>query len=122
MTFPIHTTLRGTDHSPAFEASVRRHAEKLSTFCSRITSCRVVCDVTQKNGRHDCDVMVRVRVPGDDIVVHHRCRDDEEGNAYHCLNQAFAHAERAVKKYSLTRQGRQRRHDALLSPPPTEAV
>ena len=122
MTFPIHTILRGSDHSAAFEAAVRKHAEKLATFCSRITSCRVVCDVTQKNGRHDCDVMVRLRVPGDDIVVRHRCRDDEEGNAYHCLNQAFAHAERAVKKYSLTRHGKQRRHDAEPVPTPPEVV
>ena len=102
-TYPIQMTLRGSPHSPALEAATRKRAERLSTFCSRITSCRVICDVRARPGRRNCDVMIRVHVPGDAIVVHHRCRDEDAEGPYPCLNQAFAQAERALKKYSASR-------------------
>jgi ribosome-associated translation inhibitor RaiA len=105
-TYPIQMTLRGSPHSPALEAATRKRAEKLATFCSRITSCRVICDVRARPGRHDCDVMIRVHVPGNAIVVHQRCRDEDTQGPYQCLSHAFAQAERALKKYSMSRTRR----------------
>ncbi len=110
MTFPIQVTLRGTQSSPALEEHVRTRAAKLESFCQDITSCRVIFEVSSPmaNG-HQCDVMLLLNLPGDCIVVRHRCSNASEGDAYQCSATVFGMAERALQRSAAARRARRRR-------------
>lgn len=118
MTLPVQMTIRGAQHSSALEEAVQRRAQKLETFSQAITGCRVTFEISDTGGGsgHSCDVLLMVALPGDCLVVRHRCRNQNEGDAYHCVNQIFSLAERAVRKHERRRRGSWRYHDGGITP------
>jgi cold shock CspA family protein/ribosome-associated translation inhibitor RaiA len=60
------------ESSPEVRQVVRRHVEKLELFCDRITSCRVMVEVSQRFPAGvpiAYNVRVELNVPGEEIVI-----------------------------------------------------
>jgi ribosomal subunit interface protein len=73
MVIPVEVTFHNLAHSDAIEAAVREHAAKLDRFHPRITSCRVVVDVSHRRAGTAgavYDVRVDVTVPGSELFAH----------------------------------------------------
>ena len=74
MQLPLQISFRGIERSPEIEAIIEDKADRLESFASRITSCRVVVELVGKH--HESgnlyDVRVDVTVPGDEIVATHQ--------------------------------------------------
>ena len=51
MELPLQLQFRNLDHSPAIEAAVRKHVDKLKSFNGDIISCRVAIESPHK---HQC--------------------------------------------------------------------
>ena len=52
MQIPLQITLRNLEQSPALEANVREHAERLEKFYDGIIGCSVVVEARHKHHRH----------------------------------------------------------------------
>lgn len=107
MQVPLQIAFHGLDHSDAVEARVREKVDKLSQYCDRITSCRVVIEVHHRNVSNlhrkgePYHITVTCKVPGDELVVR---RDPKDPKAHEdisiALRDAFATMERRVKDYT----------------------
>jgi ribosomal subunit interface protein len=99
---PVSITFRDLERSEAIEASVRRHAEKLLTFDSRIVSCDVAIEAPHRHKQHGRHYRVRVNltVPGATLVAD---RNPDAGqtheDAYAAIGDAFAHAARVLRDH-----------------------
>jgi ribosome-associated translation inhibitor RaiA len=71
MTIPLQITFRNMAPSATIEKHVREKAEKLESFCDRITSCRVIVEAPHRHHRKGKAFQVRVdlSVPGREIVI-----------------------------------------------------
>lgn len=97
MTFETQITFRGMDPSPAVQARIQEHAEKLARFYDRIMSCRVVVQAPhrhQHKGRL-YEVRIDLKVPGHEIAV---TRDPSEHHAHEDVNVAIRDAFAAVAR------------------------
>jgi ribosome-associated translation inhibitor RaiA len=115
MQIPLQVTFRNLQHSPAVEAEVRAHAERLETFHDRILGCRVVIEERHKHHRqgNHFHVTVDVTVPGAELVAsrepdaHHRYTDVQVA-----IRDAFDSMRRQLEDYARKRDGRVKTHAA----------
>lgn len=115
MSFEPQITFRGMDPSPAVEARIREHAEKLARFHDRIMSCRVVVQAPHRRRLHGNLYQVRVdlKVPSREIVVN---REPSQNHAYEDINVAIRDAFAAVAR-QLEDVARERRGDVKTHEP-----
>jgi ribosomal subunit interface protein len=97
---PLQVTFRGFPPSDAIKERVREHADKLSTFHTHITGCRVAIESPghhHKHGQH-YRVRVDVSVPGAEIVVGGDA-DPSYADAYAAVDGAFRDAARVLREH-----------------------
>ena len=105
---PLQITWRDFEPSPALEADIRSHVEKLEQFYDRITSCRVV--VEAPHAHHHKGKLYRlhidIKVPGREISV---TRDPAEHHShediYVALRDAFDAAKRQLQDHARIARG-----------------
>jgi cold shock CspA family protein/ribosome-associated translation inhibitor RaiA len=115
MSFETQITFRGMEPSPAVEARIREHAERLLRFHDRITSCRVVIQAPHR--RHHkgrlYEVRVDLKLPGREIAV---TRDPSEHHAhedvYVAIRDAFDAVARRLEDAARERRGDVKSHEA----------
>jgi len=113
MQIPIQITFRNLKRSPALEAEVREHAERLDKFYDRITGCRVVIEERHKHHRRGNHFQVRVdvTVPGSELVAN---REPDEHHAYTdahvAIRDAFDSMRRQLEDYARKQDGRVKAH------------
>lgn len=113
MQLPIQITLRDIPASEALEDTIRKKAEKLDQYYHRITSCRVVIELTQ-NHKHQGKVYnarIDIKVPGKELVVTHQ----EHQDLYVALRDAFDAVVRQLEDHASVRQGNVKRHEEMVS-------
>jgi cold shock CspA family protein/ribosome-associated translation inhibitor RaiA len=101
--------MRGFEHSPALEADIRSHAEKLEQFHPRIVSCRVTVEET---GRHhqqgrQFNVRIDVRVPGREVAVNL----DHDEDVHVAVRDAFDSARRQLEETIREQRGDVKLHE-----------
>lgn len=103
-------TVRGASNSVALEQAVHKRAQKMETFSQAITGGRITFQIDDATGegKHYSDVMLSLSVPGNCLVVHHRCRRKSSDGAYCAINEVFLLAERALRKHEQRRRAAQR--------------
>lgn len=99
---PIQITFRGMTVSEALAAHIEAEYEGLSRLYHRIQSAHCVVEQSHRHharGNH-FQAHLTLRVPGRELVV---TRDPDERDsredAYACVDEAFAAAERMLKEY-----------------------
>ena len=103
MEHPLQIVFRGFEPSDAAKAVVEEKASSLERFYNKIESCRVVLELPHRretNGRA-YHVGIRVRVPGDELVVSHAPKEHVAEE----LETTINHAVREMQDYV----GRRRR-------------
>lgn len=107
MQIPLKITLRNLEQSPALEANVREHAERLERFYDGIIGCSIVVEARHKHHRHGNHYHVRIdlSVPGAKLVA---SREPDEHHAYTdvyvAIRDAFDSMRRQLEDHA-------RRHD-----------
>jgi ribosomal subunit interface protein len=99
--------------SPAVEARVREHVERLERFHDRITGCHVVVEAppAHRNNGAPFDVRIDLTVPGGDIAVRSaRAEHEEHVDVYVALRDAFDSARRLLQDYARERRGDIKQH------------
>ncbi len=114
MELPLQLQFRNRDPSPAIEAAVRKHVDKLKSFNGDIISCRVAIESPHKHQYKGklYHVVVDIRVPGKEIVVS-RAPDDQQAHedVYVAIRDAFDAARRQVQDFVKIRRGRVKSHE-----------
>ena len=117
MELPLQLQFRNMDHSPAIEAAVRKHVDKLKFLNGDIISCRVAIEAPHKHQYKGklYHVVVDVRVPGKEIVVS-RAPEDQQAHedVYVAIRDAFDAARRQVQDYVKIRRGKVKAHEPPL--------
>lgn len=102
----LQMTFRNLDRSDAARRQVERHMEKLTTFCDRITSCRVAIEAPHRH--HHLGSAYRVRidlaVPGGELVVS-SIGGTVSADLHAAIDTAFDQAKRQVKDYTRRQRG-----------------
>ncbi|QLH41739.1 MAG: ribosome-associated translation inhibitor RaiA [Coxiellaceae bacterium] len=98
MLVPIQITIRDIPNSGAIESKIQQKANKLSRYCDRINSCRVVVEVPQKHKHQGKLYTVRIdlTVPGKELVVNRVTNED----LYVAIRDAFNAARRQLSNYT----------------------
>lgn len=105
-------TIRDIPVSEALDTEIRRRAEKLTRFYKRISSCRVVIEMQQKNKHQGklYNARIDITVPGKELVVTHKVDQD----IYVAIRDAFKAVERQLEEYGRKRHGRVKTHEDVL--------
>jgi ribosomal subunit interface protein len=88
------------DSSPAVEARVREHVERLERFHDRITGCHVVIEAPPAHRSKGAafDVKIDMTVPGGEIAVRsERAEHEAHRDVYVALRDAFDSARRLLQ-------------------------
>ena len=108
MQTPLRITFRHLEPSPAVEARVREHVERLERFHGRITGCHVVVEAPPGH-RHKgapFDVKIDLTVPGRDICVRsERTEHEAHMDVYVALRDAFDAARRLLQGHAREHRG-----------------
>ena len=111
MQTPLRITFRHLQPSPAVEARVREHVERLERFHQRITSCQVIVEAPAAH-RHKgapFNVKIALSLPGAEINVHsERTEDTEHADVYVALRDAFDIVKRCLKDHARDYRGHAR--------------
>lgn len=103
MQLPLEVHFHNMDHSDALEARAREAAEKLEQACPQIQSCRVFIEAAHytKGAGNLYEVRVDMRVPGQEIAVHHTQSeaDKKSEDAHGALGRTFKMAEKRLRAY-----------------------
>ena len=114
MQLPLQLQFRNMEHSPAIEAAVRKHVEKLKFFNGDIISCRVAIEAPHRHQYKGklYQVVVDIRVPGREIVVS-RTPDDQQAHedVYVAIRDAFEAARRQIQDHARIRRGKVKVHE-----------
>lgn len=105
---PLEITLRDMPHSKAIEENIRKKADKLTHYCNKVESCKVVVGVPQKH-KHQGKLFatnIEVKVPGKTLVVTHKLNED----IYVGIRDAFAAMNRQVESYAQRKRGYVKAH------------
>ncbi|MBX3155044.1 MAG: ribosome-associated translation inhibitor RaiA [Deltaproteobacteria bacterium] len=108
MMTPVQLTFRDMDSSPALEGFVRRWMTKLERVYPRIERCDVTVERPHQSHKHGqlYRVLVRLAVPGPDIVVsHEHPLDGAHENAYVAVRDAFRAARRQLEDHARRLRG-----------------
>jgi ribosome-associated translation inhibitor RaiA/cold shock CspA family protein len=117
---PLQITFHNIEPSPAVEADIRERVEKLEQKCERLVGCRVAVEARHKQHRqvnvYECHI--DLRVPTGEIVVSNQPRRVKENYAnpdvYVSIREAFAIAERKLKRFKQRLGGEVKRHPPLF--------
>lgn len=111
---PFELQFRNMDPSPAIEAAVRKHVDKLKSFNGDIIRCRVAIESPHKHQYKGklYHVVVNVLMPGKEIVVS-RAPDDQQAHedVYVAIRDAFDAARRQIQDYIRIRRGKVKAHE-----------
>ena len=100
---PVQLTFRDMDSSPALEGFVQRSIEKLERVFPRIERCDVTVERPHQSHKQGqlYRVLLRIAVPGRDIVVsHEHPLDGAHENAYVAARDAFRAARRQLEDHA----------------------
>ncbi|HEX2910767.1 MAG TPA: HPF/RaiA family ribosome-associated protein [Chloroflexia bacterium] len=114
---PIQVTFHNMKPSEALEATIRRKAEKLTSFYERIISCQVFVDLPhlhQQQGK--CfHVKIDLEVPGEHIIVNREIgQSTAHEDPYVAVRDAFDAARRQLQEFAQRVRGDVKTH----TPPP----
>jgi ribosomal subunit interface protein len=121
MQLPLQITFKNMDASPAVEAAVREHADRLDTFFDRITSCRVVVEAPHRHERKGklYEVRIDLTVPGREIAVAHSGpRNQAHEDVYIAIRDAFNAAGRMLEDHARRARGNVKHNRARSARPP----
>lgn len=117
MQTPLRIAFRHMPPSPAVEARVREHVDRLERFHSRITGCHVAIEAPPAH-RHKgapFDVKIELTVPGGEITVRsERAEHEAHMDVYVALRDAFDSARRRLQDYEREYRGDTKRHELPL--------
>lgn len=117
MQTPLRITFRGMEHSPAVEARVREHVDRLERFHDRITGCHVIVEAPPGH-RHKgapFDVKIDLTVPGREIAVRsERAEHETHMDVYVALRDAFDSARRLLQDFAREHRGDVKRHESPM--------
>ena len=73
MDIPLTITFRNMTSSASVENQIHEKAEKLASFCDRITSCRVIVEAPHRHHHKGqaFQIHIDLSVPGKQIVIKH---------------------------------------------------
>jgi ribosome-associated translation inhibitor RaiA len=110
----VQLTFRGLERSEAVAEHVSRQADKLSTFCGRITSCRVAIEAPHRHQHagHGYRVRIDLAVPGDELVVTNHALAEASTDVHAAVDATFDQAKRRLKEYASRRRGDVKTHAA----------
>ncbi|MEX5728804.1 ribosome-associated translation inhibitor RaiA [Rhodovulum iodosum] len=117
MQVPLELSFTGIDTSDSIKALVQEKVDHLETLFDRITSCHVYIRAPHRSQRQGnlYEITVEVRVPGDELVVHHRQNDAAAHQHLPvAVRHAFAAMEREVKRWKDKAGGDVKVHDGPL--------
>ncbi len=101
--FPVRIRAQGVQLNEDLKRSIELEAQGLERFNSRIVDCEVAVTGPSGNRRNGSfDVVVKVALPGPDVVVHRSA----SASLPIALNQTFATARRRVKRQAHKRRRR----------------
>ena len=111
MQIPLKITFRNLEQSPALEASIQEHAQKLEKYFDGIIGCSVVVEAQHKHHRQGNHYHVRIdlSVPGAKLVAS-REPDEDHGytDVYVAIRDSFNSMGRQLEDYSRRRDKRRR--------------
>lgn len=120
MEIPLKITFHNLEPSPAVEADIRERVAKLDRKYERLVGCRVAVEARHKQHRQGnvFECHIELRVPTGEIVVSHEPRRVKENYAnpdvYVSIREAFAIAERKLKRFKQRLGGEVKRHPPLF--------
>ncbi len=103
MQSPLEIAFHGLQSSPALEADIRRHVDKLERHCKDLVSCRVTLEASGGRGlpNHHVSVHIRLGLPGRSLEIshdpHHGKENRAHPDAHTAVHDAFKVAERQVQ-------------------------
>lgn len=101
MQTPLRITFRHMPSSPAVEARIREHIDRLERFHDGITGCHVVIEAppAHRNKGAPFDVKIDMTVPGREIAVRsERAENEAHTDVYVALRDAFDAARRLLQE------------------------
>jgi cold shock CspA family protein/ribosome-associated translation inhibitor RaiA len=113
MQTPLQIAMRNMESSDAVRRVVRRYVKKLEVFCDRITSCRVMIEVSQRFPAGvpiAYNVRVELNVPGDQIVI----KRQTQPLLLTAIQDAFDAAGRGLQDYTRRIRGDTKRAAEML--------
>jgi ribosomal subunit interface protein len=117
MQTPLRITFRHMDSSPAVEARVHEHVDRLERFYDQITGCHVVVEAPPAHRRKGApfDIKIDLVVPGGEIAVRsERAEHEAHMDVYVALRDAFDSARRLLQDYAREQRGDVKRHELPL--------
>jgi cold shock CspA family protein len=114
MTIPIKITYRNIDPSPAIEADICKHAEKLEEFDARIHWCNVSVEAAGKHQRKGrlYRIGISLGVPGKTISVDRAGpRDEAHSDVYVAIRDSFNALARQVEDHARIRRADVKAHE-----------
>lgn len=103
MQTPLRITFRHMQTSPAVEARVREHVDRLERFHDRITGCHVVLEAppAHRNKGAPFDVKIELTVPGGEIAIRsERAEHEAHTDVYVAMRDAFDIARRLLQDHA----------------------
>lgn len=109
---PVQITIRDMPESPALEDHIRKKVMKLSQYCRKMNSCRVVIHVTQKHKHQGklFSVHIDLTVPGKELAVNHKSDED----VYVAVRDSFNALKRQVECYDSKHRGAVKNHEMVI--------
>ena len=109
MDLPLDITTRDTHLSDRNAALIRKKAEGLTKYYSRITGCRVVIDGPGDRHRTGGPFKLRIEleVPGSNVVVDKQVSEDIEA----AIRSAFDATRRRLQDYARVQRGQVKSHE-----------
>jgi ribosomal subunit interface protein len=108
MKIPLQITFRNMPSSEAIEAKINEKAAKLDKYFSRIMSCRVVVEESQRRQHQGklFSVHIDITVPGKELVTR-----EENEDPYVAVRDAFNTAARRIEEHARQRRGEVKTHE-----------
>jgi ribosome-associated translation inhibitor RaiA len=120
MQIPLEIRYHHLDPSPALDAEIRAHVDKLERLYPRLTGCRVAveCQHHQHQTGNLREVHIELSVPGSKLVVSREPHKPLQAFAHPdvrtALKEAFRAAERQLKDYKDQQHGEVKTHPIML--------
>jgi len=113
MKIPLQITFRNMPLSEAIEAKINEKAAKLDKYFSRIMSCRVVVEESQRRQHQGklFSVHIDITVPGKEMAV---TREENE-DPYVAVRDAFTTAARRLEEHARQKRGEVKTHETQPS-------
>jgi cold shock CspA family protein/ribosome-associated translation inhibitor RaiA len=114
VTIPIKINFRDIDPSPAVEADIRKHAEKLEEFDNRIHWCNISVESEGKHQRTGrlYKIVINVGLPGKTITVNRAGpRNEAHSDIYVAIRDAFNALGRQIEDHARVRRDDVKTHE-----------